>query len=158
MVTVAPAPAREVPFMNLNAAHAGLKDDILADVATLIDSGSFTNGPQVAEFEAAFAELCGTGFAVGIASGLDGLRLALLAAGVDAGDEVIVPANTFVATLEAVTQSGGRPILVDATERDYNLDVDACTDAITSRTRFVVPVHLYGQLADMPALLPRAHP
>jgi dTDP-4-amino-4,6-dideoxygalactose transaminase len=156
MAMVAQTPGREVPFMDLDAAHGSLKEDILAGVAELIDSGAFTNGPQVGEFEAAFAEFCGSPFAVGVANGLDGLRLAFLAAGIEAGDEVIVPANTFVATLEAVTQSGGRPLLVDATERDYNLDVDAFADAATSRTRYVVPVHLYGQMADMRALLQRA--
>jgi dTDP-4-amino-4,6-dideoxygalactose transaminase len=153
MVSVAQTPGRQVPFMELNAIHESVKDAILADFAELIDTGTFTNGPQVGEFEAAFADFCGTRFAVGVANGLDGLRLALIAAGLQPGDEVIVPANTFVATLEAVTQAGGRPVLVDATERDYNLDVDACAAAITSRTRFVVPVHLYGQLADMRAVL-----
>ena len=156
MVSVAQTPTREVPFMDLNAIHESLKDAILGAVAELIDTGAFTNGPQVAEFEAGFAEFCGTCYAVGVANGLDGLRLALIAAGLQPGDEVIVPANTFVATLEAVTQAGGRPVLVDATERDYNLEVDGCADAVTSRTRVVVPVHLYGQLADMRALLQRA--
>ena len=80
------------------------------------------------------------------------LRLALIAAGAEPGDEVIVPANTFVATLEAVTQAGCRPLIVDVNERDYNLDVDAALDALGPRTRFLLPVHLYGQLADMQAL------
>jgi dTDP-4-amino-4,6-dideoxygalactose transaminase len=106
----------------------------------------------VAAFEEAFTRFCGTRSCVGVSSGLDALRLGLIAAGIQPGDEVIVPANTFVATLEAVTQAGGRPVLVDATELDYNLDVDASIQAVTPRTRFVLPVHLYGQLADMRAV------
>ena len=87
-----------------------------------------------------------------MASGLDALRLGLLAAGLEPGDEVVVPANTFVATVEAVTQAGGIPVLVDASWLDYNLDVEAAGAAVTSRTRFLLPVHLYGQLADLRAL------
>lgn len=139
--------------MDLAAIHGSLKARILEDLAGLIESSAFSNGPQVAEFEEAFAEFCGARFSVGVANGLDGLRLALLAAGIRPGDEVIVPANTFVATLEAVTQAGGRPVVVDATEVDYNLDIAASIEAVTPRTRFVVPVHLYGQLADMRSLL-----
>jgi dTDP-4-amino-4,6-dideoxygalactose transaminase len=142
-----------VPFLDLGPTHADLKARILADISTLIDEGAFTNGPQVAEFEDAFAAYCGRTACVGVASGLDALRLGLLAAGIEAGDEVIVPANTFVATLEAVLQAGGRPVLVDVTEDDYNLDVKAAASSIGDRTRFVLPVHLYGQLADMRAIL-----
>ena len=138
-----------VPFLDLRSAHEGLKPELLAEIADLIDSGAFTNGPQVREFEEAFAEYCDTTYCVGVASGLDALRLALLAAGIEPGDEVIVPANTFVATLEAVTQAGGRPALVDASEDDWNLDVAATQRAIGPRTRFLMPVHLYGQLADL---------
>ena len=86
---------------------------------------------------------------MGVASGLDALRLALVAAGIEPGDEVLVPANTFIATVEAVTQAGGRPVLVDVSEHDYNLDPAAVEAALTPRSRFLLPVHLYGQLADM---------
>jgi dTDP-4-amino-4,6-dideoxygalactose transaminase len=147
----APAPVR-VPFLDLGAMHVDLKDAILDDVAALIDSGAFTNGPAVAEFERAFADYCGAAGCVGFASGLDALRLALIALGLEPGDEVIVPANTFVATFEAVAQAGGRPVPVDVTELDYNLDVDAAAAAVSARTRILLPVHLYGQLADMRAL------
>jgi dTDP-3-amino-3,4,6-trideoxy-alpha-D-glucose transaminase len=138
-----------VPLLDLGVVHDGLKAQLLAEFADLIDSNAFTNGPQVREFEEAFAGYCGTASCVGVASGLDALRLGLLAAGIAAEDEVIVPANTFVATLEAVTQAGGRPVLVDASEDDWNLDVRAAERAVGSRTRFLMPVHLYGQLADM---------
>jgi dTDP-4-amino-4,6-dideoxygalactose transaminase len=141
-----------VPFLDLAPAHAGLKARILADVADLIDSGAFTNGPAVADFEAAFAAYCGTRRCVGVASGLDALRLALLAAGIARGDEVLVPALTFAATFEAVTQAGGVPVPVDVSELDYNLDPLAAAHAVGARTRFVLPVHLYGQLADVVAL------
>jgi dTDP-4-amino-4,6-dideoxygalactose transaminase len=141
-----------VPLVDLRTVHDGLKAAILADFSDLIDSNAFTNGPHVSAFEQAFAEYCGARRCVGVASGLDALRLALLSAGLKPGDEVLVPANTFAATLEAVIQAGGIPVLVDVTERDYNIDVDAAAAAITPRTRVILPVHLYGQLADMRAI------
>jgi dTDP-4-amino-4,6-dideoxygalactose transaminase len=150
-IATAPAPVR-VPFLDLGAMHSGLKDEILGDVAALIDSSAFTNGPAVAEFERAFADYCRAPGCVGLASGLDALRLGLIALGLEPGDEVIVPANTFVATFEAVTQAGGVPVPVDVTEVDYNLDVDAASAAVSERTRVLLPVHLYGQLADLRAI------
>jgi dTDP-4-amino-4,6-dideoxygalactose transaminase len=141
-----------VPFVDLGPSHEDLKGGLLADFAELIETGAFTNGPQVAEFEAAFASFCRASHCVGLASGLDALRLALVACGIEPGDEVILPANTFVATAEAVTQAGGTPVLADVGETDYNLDPEAVATAIGARTRFVLPVHLYGQLADMRAL------
>jgi dTDP-4-amino-4,6-dideoxygalactose transaminase len=141
-----------VPFLDLARTNGPLKEAILADIAELIDSNAFTNGPQVAEFEDAWAEYCGTRFCVGLASGLDALRLALIALELEPGDEVIVPANTFVASAEAITQAGALPVLVDASEKDWNIDVDAAEAAITPRTRAIMPVHLYGQMADMVAL------
>jgi dTDP-4-amino-4,6-dideoxygalactose transaminase len=141
-----------VPLVDLRTVHDGLKAAILADFSDLIDSNAFTNGPHVAAFEQAFAEYCGARRCVGVASGLDALRLALLSVGLKQGDEVLLPANTFAATLEAVVQAGGTPVLVDVTERDYNIDVDAAATAITPRTRAILPVHLYGQLADMHAI------
>ena len=142
----------DVPFLNLSYSHAPLKAAILEEFSSLIDSGAFTNGPPVAVFEQAFAEFCGSQHCVGTGSGLDALRLALIAAGVQPGDEVILPANTFAATLEAVIQAGAQPVLADITESDYNLDPAGVEAAITPRSRFLLPVHLYGQLADMGAL------
>jgi dTDP-3-amino-3,4,6-trideoxy-alpha-D-glucose transaminase len=142
-----------VPFVDLAPSHAPVADAILRDIAELVGSGAFSNGPQVAAFEREFAAYCGVEHCVGLASGLDALRLALLAAGIAPGDEVIVPANTFVATFEAISQAGGVPVPADVSERDYNLDPAAVEAAITPRTRFLLPVHLYGQLADMRALM-----
>jgi dTDP-4-amino-4,6-dideoxygalactose transaminase len=145
--------APNVPFLDLGLLHRDLKAEIVEEIADLVDSSAFTNGPQVREFEAAFAAYCGTEHCVGLASGLDALRLGLQAAGLEAGDEVVVAASTFVATLEAVTQAGGRPVVVDATDEDYNLDPGALEAALTERTRFLMPTHLYGQLADMRSLM-----
>ena len=144
--------ATRVPFFDPAPMHAPLKGSILDDIAELIDSGAFTNASWVARFESEFAAYCGIEHCVGVANGLDGLRLTLLAAGLEPGDEVIVPANTFIATLEAVSQAGGVPVIVDADERDRNISVEQVEAAITNRTRFVMPVHLYGQMADMVSL------
>jgi dTDP-4-amino-4,6-dideoxygalactose transaminase len=138
-----------VPFVDLGPSHSEIRDELLTEIGDLVDSGRFTNGPQVAAFEQAFARYCGAAHCVGLASGLDALRLALIAAELEQGDEVIVPGSTFVATFEAVSQAGGRPVPVDVGEDDYNLDPDRVEQALTPRTRFLMPVHLYGQLADM---------
>ncbi len=109
-------------------------------------------GRRFKEFEEAFAAYCERAFCVGLASGADALRLSLIAAGIEPGDEVLLPANTFAATATAVVQAGGWPVIVDVSERDYNIDPAAVEAAITARSRFLLPVHLYGQLADMQAL------
>ena len=142
----------EVPFVDLNRMNEPIRAELLEAVSALVDSGAFVNGPAVGSFEDAFAAYCRTSDAIGLASGLDALRLALLAAGIRPGDEVIVPAQTFVATLEAVTQAGGTPVPAEIGALDYNLDPAAAEAAITPRTRFLLPVHLYGQMADMRAL------
>jgi dTDP-4-amino-4,6-dideoxygalactose transaminase len=141
-----------VPFLDLLPAHAPLAASIVSSIAGLIESGAFINGPPVARFERAFAAYCGTSECVGVASGLDALRLALLAVGLERGEEVIVPAATFVATLEAVSQAGGVPVVVDVRADDCCLDPELAAEAIGSRTRALLPVHLYGQMADVSAL------
>jgi dTDP-3-amino-3,4,6-trideoxy-alpha-D-glucose transaminase len=137
------------PLLDLGPIHEPMKVELLSAVSQLIETGAFTNGPEVAAFETAFAAYCGVRHCVGVASGLDALRLGLLALGIESGDEVIVPAMTFAATFEAVVQAGGTPVPVDVSESDYCLDPDALEASAGSRTRFVIPVHLYGQLADM---------
>jgi len=135
--------------MDLARTHTSLSAEILQDFAELMETGAFVRGPAVARFEEVLAAEIGVARCVGMSSGLDALRIALIAAGLERGEEVVVPAMTFVATLEAVTQAGGTPVVADIQEADFNLDPDAAAAAITDRTRFVLPVHLYGQLADM---------
>ena len=147
-----PRASTPVPFLDLAPVHAGLRKAILAEIRALMESGTFINGPQVAEFERAFAAYCRTAYCVGAASGLDAVRLGLLAAGVRPGDEVVVPAHTFIATFEAVTQAGATPVPVDVSEDDYNIDVEAAAAAVGERVRVLLPVHLYGQLADVERL------
>lgn len=147
---------RGVPFLDLAGLHAGIKADVLARLEGLIDRSEFGTGAAVHEFEAAFGEFCGAVECVGVASGLDGLRFLLEAAGIGAGDEVIVPAMTFVATFEAVSQVGATPVPVDVSGDDYTLDPAAADAAVGPRTRALAPVHLYGQLADMTRLVPIA--
>jgi dTDP-4-amino-4,6-dideoxygalactose transaminase len=151
-VDVAKRAPTTVPFLDLRPTHAPLKDALLADISDLLDSGAFTNGPAIAAFERAFAEYTGNAYCIGTASGLDALRLGLVANGLEPGDEVVVPAMTFVATLEAVTQAGGVPVVVDVSEDDFCLDPDGAGAAVGPRTRALMPVHLYGQLADMHGL------
>jgi dTDP-4-amino-4,6-dideoxygalactose transaminase len=141
-----------VPFLDLGHVNEPVRDEFLRLVGELVDTGAFTNGPPVQEFEQQFAEYCGVDRCIGVASGLDALRLALRALDVGPGDEVIVPANTFLATLEAVSQVGARPMPVDVSLADYNVDPDAVEAAVGARTRAILPVHLYGQLADMVAI------
>jgi dTDP-4-amino-4,6-dideoxygalactose transaminase len=138
-----------VPFLDLGPSHRSVKDELLEDFARLIDSNAFTNGPAVGQFEEAFAAFCGVRDCIGVASGLDALRLAFLASDIGPGDEVIVPASTFIATFEAVSQSGATPVPAEVDERDYTIDPSAAANAVTSRTRAIMPVHLYGQSADM---------
>ena len=138
-----------VPFLDFAPMHAPLRAAMLDDIAQLLQSGAFTNGPAVASFEEAFAAYCGVEHCVGVGSGLDALRLGLVATGIEPGAEVVVPAATFVATLEAVTQAGGVPVVVDVSEDDYCLDPEGVAAVVGSRTHALMPVHLYGQLADL---------
>jgi dTDP-4-amino-4,6-dideoxygalactose transaminase len=141
-----------VPFLDLWRVHEPLAAELGSEFSSLIERGAFVNGAEVAAFEEAFAAYCGTPHCVGVSNGLDGLRLALLASGLERGSEVIVPANTFIATVEAVAQAGLLPVLVDASEADYNLDLELAAAAVTERTSAIVPVHLYGQMTDMRAV------
>jgi dTDP-4-amino-4,6-dideoxygalactose transaminase len=142
------ASSLRVPLVDLGKSHEPMAQDLLADIERLITSGAFTNGPEVALFEQAFARYCGTREAVGVSSGYAALRLGLAATGVEPGMEVIVPALTFVATAEAVSDLGARPVVVDVLA-DGTMDPEAAVAAMSARTAAVVPVHLYGQMADM---------
>jgi dTDP-4-amino-4,6-dideoxygalactose transaminase len=138
--------------MDFGHVNESLRAEILGAIADVVETGMFVNGPVVEAFESDFGDYCGTEFCVGTASGLDALRLALLAAGIEPGDGVVVPAQTFIATWEAVTQAGGIPVPVDISKADYGLDVGIAADVVGPRTRFIIPVHLFGQLADITAV------
>lgn len=142
-----------VPFLDLTCADGEPQAAMLEAIRDLLNSCAFTNGPQVSAFELEYAQYCGADLCVGVSSGTDALRLILLAAGLAPGDEVVVPAMTFIATLEAVVQAGGVPVVADVRDDDYGLDPDAVVAAVTPHTRFILPVHLYGQLADLRGLL-----
>lgn len=142
----------DVPFVDLGPASGPVKDRVLERIAQTVDRGDFLNGEAVEEFERRFAEFVGSRHCIGVSSGLDALRLSLLASGINGGEGVIVPAGTFAATFEAILQAGGRPIVVDVSDEDYNLDVDQVETAAAGGAACVLPVHLYGQMADMRAL------
>lgn len=142
-----------VPFLNLKAQHQPLKEEILAAVSEVLDSAAFAGGPYVAKFEEQFAAYCHTKFAIGVGNGTDALWFALLALGIGTGDEVITTPSTFIATAEAITYCGAKPVFVDIDEETYNMDPKLLERAITPRTRAVIPVHLYGQMADMDPIM-----
>jgi dTDP-4-amino-4,6-dideoxygalactose transaminase len=143
----------KVPFLDLAAATAELREDLDKAIARVVGSGRYVLGEEVERFEAAFASYVGTRFCIGLANGLDALHLTLLAMGVGENDEVIVPANTYIATWLAVSACGATPIPVEPDPRTCNIDPAAIEGVITSRTRVLLPVHLYGQPAEMDAIL-----
>ncbi|ASO20718.1 dTDP-3-amino-3,4,6-trideoxy-alpha-D-glucose transaminase [Actinoalloteichus hoggarensis] len=141
-----------VPFLDPGAAYAELRDDIDAAVHRVLTSGRYLLGPEIEAFEAEYAAYCGTRHCVAVGSGCDALELALRALDIGPGHEVIVPAHTFIATWLAVSATGAVPVAVEPDERTYNLDPARLTEAITPRTRAIIPVHLYGQPADLDAV------
>ena len=146
----------EVPFTDLAAMTREVRADIEAGWARVLRSGQFIGGEAVEEFEQAWAAYCGVPHAVGVANGTDALQLALNALGIGAGDEVIVPANTFVATAEAVMLAGATPRFADVSPGTLLLTPEQLEAAVTDRTRAVIVVHLYGQMPDMDEI-GRAH-
>jgi len=142
-----------IPFLDLHAAYRELKSEIDQAVERVLESGWYILGPEVEAFESEFAAYCDAGHCVGLANGLDALHLALRAMDVGPGDEVIVPSNTYIATWLAVSQCGATPVPVEPVEATYNLDAALVEAAITPRTKVIMPVHLYGQPADMDAIL-----
>jgi len=142
-----------VPFLDLNAHHQPLRAELLAAIQEVIDCGAFAGGPFVAKFEEEFAAFCQTRYAVGVGSGTEALWLVLLAFGIGPGDEVITVPSTFMATAEAISFAGAKPVFVDIDERTYTLDPELLERAITPRTKAIIPVHLFGQIADMDPIL-----
>jgi len=142
-----------IPLVDLKAQLATVRADVDRAIAGVLDGTDFILGEAVARFEAAFAEFCGVPHAVGVASGQDALTLVMRALGIQAGDEVIIPANTFIATAFAVTATGARPVLVDCLPGTYLIDPSQIERAVTARTKAVCAVHLTGQCADMDEIL-----
>jgi dTDP-4-amino-4,6-dideoxygalactose transaminase len=142
-----------IPFLDLKAAYLELKPELDGAYQRVMNSGWYILGEEVEAFEREFASFCGVKHCVGVGNGLEALHLALRACGIGAGDEVIVPANTYIATWLAVSYAGAAPVPVEPDARTYNLDPSRVEAAITSRTKAMLPVHLYGQPADMQPLL-----
>lgn len=140
-----------VPFVDLRLQHRRIAGQVQAAIADVMDRAAFVLGPEVAAFEEQFAQFCGARHCVGVGNGTDALELALRGAGVGTGDEVIVPANTFVATAEAVRRAGATLVLADCTE-DFLVDPASVAEKVTPRTKAVIPVHLYGQIAQVKAI------
>lgn len=144
-----------IPFLDLVTPHLELEEELIAVVRKALRTAHFVGGEEVESFEKEWAAYCGTEYAVGVSSGTDALRLALIAAGIGKGDVVVTVPNTFIATTEAISQSGAEIAFVDIDERTYNMDPKLLRDYLEthSHVKAVVPVHLYGQMCDMDAIL-----
>jgi dTDP-4-amino-4,6-dideoxygalactose transaminase len=143
----------KVPFLDLTAHHKPMREQLDAAIRDVIDSNAFAGGPFVAGFEKEFAQYCGSPIAIGVGNGTDALWLALLALGVGPGDEVITVPGTFMATAEAISYCGARPRFVDIEDRTYTMDPAKLEAAIGAKTKAIIPVHLFGQCADMDPIL-----
>ncbi len=142
-----------VPLLDVGRGNRPLREEFLEAMARVVDSGRFLHGPEVKDLEQGIAEFTGAKHAIGCASGSDALLLALMALDIGPGDEVIVPSFTFFATASAVWRVGARPIFVDIDPQTFNIDPRAVARAVTDRTKAIIPVHLFGQCADMDSLL-----
>lgn len=142
-----------VPFLDLKAQYDSIKNDIDPAIADVISSGGFIGGKKVTDFEKAFAEYNGSPFCLGVANGTDAIEIAIKSLGLSSNAEVIVPANTFIATSEAVTSAGAKVVFADSHPDYYTLDIEDFKRKITPNTKAVIPVHLYGQPADMDPIL-----
>lgn len=142
-----------VPFLDIKERNTRLKADYMKAIGRVISGGTFTGGPQVEEFEHHFARFCGTRHAVGLGSGTDALWLTLVALGIGPGDEVVTVPMTFPATVEAICLAGAKPVFADIDARTYTMDPSSLERVVTARTKAVVPVHLFGQTADMEPIL-----
>ena len=141
-----------VPFVHLAVGIAAQRSELLAAAARVLDSGRFAGGPEVDAFERDFARACEVAHAVAVRTGTDALLLALRALGIRPGDEVICPTHTFFATAEAIALAGARPVFCDVREHDLTIDPDAARRQLSEHVRAIIPVHLYGLIADMAAL------
>lgn len=144
---------KKIPFLDLKALYLELKEELDAAYRRVMESGWYILGEEVEAFEQEFADYCGVKHCIGVGNGLDALHLIIRAMEIGPGDEVIVPANTYIATWLAVTYAGATPVPVEPDERTYNINPNRIEEAITPRTRAILPVHLYGQPADMDPIL-----
>jgi dTDP-4-amino-4,6-dideoxygalactose transaminase len=142
-----------VPFLDLKAQYVGIRSEINTAIQEVLDSGAFAGGPFVERFEKEWAACCGAKHAVGVGNGTDALWLILLSLGIGSGDEVITVPNSFIATAEAISLTGATPVFVDVGERFLTMDPELLESAITLRTKAIIPVHLFGQMADMDPIL-----
>lgn len=143
----------KVPFLDLKLQYDSIKDEAQVALEAVLDSCAFAGGPFVSEFEGRFAEYCQCAEAIGVGTGTTSLWMALLGLGVGQGDEVITVPNTFIATAEAISFCAAKPVFVDVDRETYNMDPRLLEDAITPRTKAIVPVHLYGQMCDMDPII-----
>jgi len=143
----------KVPFIDLKTQYDSIKDEMKVAMQQVINSCAFAGGKYVAQFEKEFASFCGCKYAIGVGSGTEALWLSLLALGVGPGDDVITVPSTFMATSEAISFCGARPIFVDIDRETYNMDPVLLEKAITPRTKAIIPVHLFGQMADMDPIM-----
>ncbi len=143
----------KVPFLDLKGQYQSIREDVARAINEVLESTAFAGGPFVARFESEFAPYCGVRHAVGMGNGTDAIWLALLGLGVGPGDEVITVPSTFIATAEAISFCGAKPVFVDIEDRTYTMAAAGLERAITPRTKAIIPVHLFGQTADMDAIL-----
>ena len=142
----------KVPFLDLKQQYQTIKDDVAVALNEVMENTAFAGGPFVEKFEQEFAEFCGTKYCVACNNGTSALWMPLIAAGVGPGDEVITVAHTFIATTEAISFCGATPVFVDIDETTFNMDPKLIEAAITPKTKAIMPVHLYGQMADLDAI------
>lgn len=143
----------KVPFVDLKVQYQSIKNQIQEAILNVVEDCAFVGGKYVEKFEEEFAAYCNRRYAVGVSSGTSALHLALIALGINSGDEVITAANTFIATTEAITHAGGKVKLVDINPDSYTIDPQKLEEAITPKTKVIIPVHLYGQTADMDPII-----
>src|SRR5271170_4107496 len=148
-----PEPGLAFPFLDLKAQFVGIRDEVLEAVTRVLQSQHFILGPEVKQFEQEIAGRLGAKYAIGCASGTDALTLALMAAGIGPGDEVITTPFSFVATAGSIVQVGAKPVFVDIQPASFNLDPSQLEPAVTQKTRAILPVHLFGLPADMDPIL-----
>ena len=148
-----------IPFVDLKNQYQNIKEDVLSEISQALDSMQLFLGKNVQALESDFADYCNTNFAIGVSSGTDALHIALRAGGIGQGDEVITVSHTFIATVEAIILAGAKPVLIDIDPATYNMDTSQLKQAITAKTKAIIPVHMYGHPADMDPILEiaRAH-